>query len=144
MSWKPQSPLSEEDEKKKKLFAEGLLRFPLEPFKAALAVFPIETGKAAFITQFWPADAEVKAFQKELIDEYGEEYFLPNKATFAAELYAFFKDEKQQGKDRVAAAKTYAEVMGFVTKAGAPGPAGGTASDEPGLPTAPVYKVVKE
>lgn len=64
--------------KRKKLFAEQLLKDPSDPFKVALSIFGSDTGGALLAAQEWPSDFEVIEYQQQLIKEQGELAFLPS------------------------------------------------------------------
>lgn len=87
-----------------------------DPFPAALEVFGHENGGVAILfSSLWAKDPYVLRKRQELIDERGEEGFLPSKAEIARKILAVhdaatFADEKTR------ALRLYAEVMGHITK----------------------------
>ena len=99
----------------KKQFAKQLLRFPKEPFKAALLVFPTNTNRALKVANEWTLDPEVIDLKDQLIEELGEEAFLPSKAEFARKVWDKMDSCWDYG-DFAKLSKVYAEIRGFVQK----------------------------
>lgn len=73
-----QQEIDEETQLKWK-FAEFLLRYPTDPFKAALRVAYGDTTLALTMLQHWQFTSEIAHMKEALIEELGEEAFLPSK-----------------------------------------------------------------
>lgn len=99
----------------KRDFAAALLRSPHDTFTAARSVFPDNMQTALFIMQCWVNDPYVKTCQQELLDEFGEEYFLPTAAELAHAIYDTAV-RSQDKKNKIDAFRLYAEVRGFIAK----------------------------
>jgi hypothetical protein len=84
---------------------------------------------ARAVAHQWTDNVFVKQFKRELIEEYGEEHFLPTKADLARELYAMGVDKTIEARDRVTALKEYALVRGFIEKVAAVNVNTGTVSN---------------
>jgi hypothetical protein len=99
----------------KRKFAELLLKYPKEYFKAALEIFPDNTSKALRIANEWINDSEVIQFQNEILAEKDELEFLPSKAELCRDVYNRMKTcvFDSDFKDL---AKLYAEIRGFIQK----------------------------
>lgn len=108
----------------KSAFAAELLKTPNDPFKAALAVFGADTGRALRAAHEWAKDPEVMAEQARLKGELGEMAFLPDKSELARVIW-----ERMQGttyangstipttaEEFAKLAKLYAEVRGYIEK----------------------------
>lgn len=102
----------------KKAFAAALLRFPNDPFKAALQLFPSNTLRALTVSQEWISDPFVLNAQSELIEELGEDHFLPSKLTLARRVFELGERERASQSERLAAFRLYAELRGFIEKPG--------------------------
>lgn len=99
----------------KDLFALALLRQPDNPFQAAVKIFGTDTARALDISHRWPNDQYVLSKQAELLAEFGEEAFLPNKHDLARKLYEL-ADTLTDGKEKIAALRLYADVRGYIEK----------------------------
>lgn len=97
-------------------FAAALLRWPHEPFKAAILVFPKNMQAAMFIMQEWVHDDFVKDEQARLLDEHGADYFLPTQYELAHNVYALATGASVV-EDRIKGFRLYAEIRGFISKA---------------------------
>lgn len=104
------------DLEEKTAFAAQLLKTPTEPFKAALLVFPFDTGRALRIANEWPNDPDVLAAIAQLNEDYGELAFLPTKADVCREIWSTALQERIPVEDKTKLLKLYAEVRGFVEK----------------------------
>lgn len=102
----------------KKRFAIELLRNPSEEFKAALAVFPDDTGKALLVSNRWPSDPEVIALKEMAIDELGDMHFLPTKADLAREAWNIAVAPTVPVDDRLKAMRLYGDIRGYIEKQG--------------------------
>lgn len=60
----------------KRQFAELLLRYPSEPFKAAQQIFNTdvqsELGFALYVSNCWPKDPDIPRFQKEFAERHSK------------------------------------------------------------------------
>ncbi len=132
------SPLTKDDELLKPKYAAALLR-ESELLKAAQLIFPGQAnlGKAMYAVQFWTLDDEVVAEKARLVEKFGELSTLPSKAKVAKDFHDIFKDEDIQTKDRIAAGKVYAQLMGYLTPQDGSGD--GTQAE---LPLTPTYQIV--
>lgn len=61
----------------KRQYAEKLLKYPNDPFKGALELFPEDTNMAMRVATEWPLDEDVLLFKKDRFDN------SPNKMEFA-------------------------------------------------------------
>lgn len=115
MSWG--SPLAETDETElerlKKAFALAWLHTPSEPYKAALRVFHIHTGKALWVADNWLTDPVVMEEKERLLNEHGSLHFLPDKTQVAREVYDLAQSSKSTS-EKLASYKLYSDIMGFV------------------------------
>lgn len=111
-------------QEQKQLFAEALLRAPNQPVVAARAVFPLDPGKAFIASTQWPHDAEVLAYQRQLLDRFGAKHFMPTKEQLAmivllsAEETNFSGSKKHEYGDRLKAYELYAKILGFIERPG--------------------------
>jgi hypothetical protein len=106
---------SEQTEKDR--FAFEWLREP-DAFKAALAITGEgNAGRALLFASEWIKDPYVINKKKELIDEQGEESFLPAKAEIARKILAVH-DETLDKETKLKALRLYSEVLGYITKPG--------------------------
>lgn len=105
------------DEKYKIQFARELLNYPENPFKAGLAVFGADTGKALKACTLWVHDDFVIKEIAKLKEENPNIGDLPTKEDFAravikrAEALPLLEVE-----DYVKLARLYADVMGYIEK----------------------------
>lgn len=111
--------LKQSEDDLKKRFAVELLKQPTEPFKAAVAIFGDDTGKALLVSHRWPQDPVVIAHMQTAIDELGDMHFLPTKAELARAAFQIGLDPKVHVDDRLKAMRLYADIRGFIDKQGA-------------------------
>lgn len=108
-----------EEAERRKRFAYQLLRDPENVYKAGFAAYPEGDGIAHALAMeaatLWPDDSEMIQLQAELIEKYGENHFLPSKSQLAREVFKTVQNGKTAA-DKTAAAKVYAEIMGFIEK----------------------------
>src|SRR6187551_2594919 len=116
--WISTLPVEKQDDEseEKTAFAVELLKYPSEPFKAALAVFGADTAKALRVAHFWPLDSFVREELDRLKTEDGELSFLPSKADLARALWDRAHGERTTNDDFTKMARLYAEIMDFVPK----------------------------
>lgn len=119
----------------KKAFAIAWLK-QSDPFKAAVDVFgPTNAGKCLKVADEWPRDPFVLQCQKDLIEEQGEEAFLPTKAA-AARKVLDIADGFAHADYKLKALRLYAEIMGYIVKPEAgDGPKNGGVVAVPMTPT---------
>ena len=98
----------------KELFAIAWLQNPTDPFKAALSVFPGEVGVAISIANTWVNDPVVLAKKAEVVDELGDENFLPNKSDLARAVWDLAASDRAATEDKIKAYKLYGEIRGFI------------------------------
>lgn len=118
MPWPTVSPRN--DPEKKKLFGIALAH-GLKPFEAGLKVFGSDTGSALWASQEWIADPDVVQARSEQAVKQPSK--LLDKDQLAVRVLDF-ADERDlsgqfhinEGKDRLAAFKLYAEIMQFIGK----------------------------
>jgi hypothetical protein len=101
----------------KDAFANALLRTPYDPFGAALSIFGNDTMKALQVSKEWTHDFYVLAKQAELLEQYGEDEFLPSKTVLARRIFEL-AETSRDAKDRLAAYRLYGELQGHIKKDG--------------------------
>lgn len=106
------------DEQKLKLkFAEAWLRNPNNAYAAALFVTKNDSFAAIKICDAWIFDDEVDRMKRQLIEEHGEEHFLPTKCEMIRDVYdraqACYVDDSY-----VKLMKLAADMRGFIEKPG--------------------------
>lgn len=79
-------PAIDNDEIKEQ-FAEKLLLYPDDPFKAALQVFPHDTAQALVVSREWPVDPVVVNFIECVPEEELAEMGVPTKNDLAREAW---------------------------------------------------------
>lgn len=101
----------------KMAFAEAWLRNPRNAYAAALTLTGKDTFAAMQIADKWVLDAEVKHFKEQLIDEHGEEHFLPSKSEMIRDV--LYRAESSPVDDSyVKLMKLAADMRGFIEKPG--------------------------
>ena len=75
------------NEECKTAFAVELLKNPADAFKAALQVFPDDTGLALRAAHTWPKDPFVLSEQTRITAAEGEGAFLPSKAELCRKIW---------------------------------------------------------
>jgi hypothetical protein len=105
------------DEKAEKdAFAAAWIKEP-DAWKASLLVFgPSNAGRALQASHVWVKDDYVLNKKAELIEEHGEEHYLPTKADTARKAMAVH-DEARTAEDKLKALDLYARLMGYIAKA---------------------------
>jgi hypothetical protein len=76
-----------DEQKLKLIFAEAWLRNPSNAYQAALKVTKNDPFAASKICDTLLFDDEVEEFKKLLIEEHGEDHFLPTKCEMVREVY---------------------------------------------------------
>lgn len=102
----------------KKRFAVELLKQPNEPYKAAVAAFGGDTGKAWAVYSHWKTDPEVLAYMEEATTEMGEMHFLPTKADLCRVAWDIANNQQVHVDDRLKAMRLYADIRGYIEKQG--------------------------
>jgi hypothetical protein len=100
----------------KRKFAELWLRNPSQPYQCILELIPDDRVKAISVMGVLTIDPEVKAIQEELLEEYGEEHFLPSKAQMVRKVLDRADQATEDGFIKMM--KLAAEMRGFVDKTG--------------------------
>lgn len=102
-------------ENRKKDFALAWLRNQSEPLVAAREIVGQNSVLALSILQNWTCDPVVLQYRKELLEEYGEESFLPSKADMVKKLLK--EIESNHDPDiRLKYYKLCADIQGFLQK----------------------------
>lgn len=72
----------------KRQYAEKLLKYPNDPFKGALELFPEDTNMAMRVATEWPLDEDVVLFKKDMFDNSPDKMeFVPKKYEIATKLW---------------------------------------------------------
>lgn len=95
-------------------FADAWLRNPNNAFEAALTVTKGEPSKALCMSSDWIYDNEVLQLKAELVEKYGEEYFLPSKAAMLQDIYTRAR-KTPQNDDYVKLMKLAADMRGMLS-----------------------------
>lgn len=103
------------DDKLKPEYAAFLVQQP-DPFIAAQMLIPTNIGVAAWVAGNWATDPEVLAERDRIKKEIGET-LLPDKTQLAELVWEIATQKYAMTEDRIKAAKLYAEIRGFITKA---------------------------
>ena len=98
----------------KKQFAAALYAEPGNPFKAALSVFPNDTGSACQYAFEWNNDPEVLEEIQKLKETVDDSEVLPNKIETANAAWSLANNEYLKGADRVNALRLFAEIAGHM------------------------------
>lgn len=98
----------------KAAFAALLIRYPKEPFKAALELWPLDVSLALRRSNEWPNDKAVLAELKRLRNEGDDMEMLPGKSELAIEVWNKMQD--CSADDFAKLAKLYAELRGYIEK----------------------------
>lgn len=106
------------DQQKLKLaFADAWLRNPRDAYKAALEITRNDCAASLHIVDKWVWDKEVLDFKKSLIEEFGEEHFLPSKASMVVDI--LHRAEGAVADDSyVKLMKLAADMRGYIEKPG--------------------------
>ena len=104
------------DEQKLKLkFADAWLRNPNNAYAAALSITKNNSFLAVRICDHWLFDDEVAAFKDALIEEHGEDHFLPSKYQMVHDVYT--RATNSHSDDSFAKLmKLAADMRGFIEK----------------------------
>lgn len=96
----------------KREYAFALLKSPDDNLKAASEVFPQDPGVALKISNIWTNDNQVIFFQKEILEQYGEDEFLPTKNDFLKKVWDRM-NKTNDDSDFVKLSDIYAKTRGF-------------------------------
>lgn len=101
---------------KKRQFAYALLKNPSSCFEAASAVFPLDPSTALKISNIWPNDIDVVRYQHEILEQQGQEEFLPTKVDFLKKIWERMEQPYPltDNDDFVKLANLYAKSRGFI------------------------------
>lgn len=100
----------------KRKFAELWLRNPSQPFECVLELIPDDRIKAISVMGVLTIDPEVKQIKEQLIEEYGEEHFLPSKAQMVRKVLDRSDMATEDGFVKMM--RLAAEMRGFIDKTG--------------------------
>lgn len=109
---------SRDETQLKKAFALALLETSGQPYEAARKVFKSFTDgqRALHASNHWVNDPVVLTEQTRLIEDLGEEYFLPTKVMTARAIYALGELVTASVGERLAAFRLYSEIRKFLPK----------------------------
>jgi len=116
----PPDELERIESERKRLFAESLLKNPSQPFEIALKLFGSDTAGALRAAQEWPGDLQVIEHQKTLIEQEGEEAFLPTKSEALRLAWAMANNKVTVSQEQLTALKLYADMRSFISKVAPP------------------------
>ena len=110
-------PMAEKEDysNEKALFAIELLKEPDNPLAAALRVFPQHAHLALKYHKLWTNDLEIQQLQKKIVEEQGEEAFLPTKGVYLKFLWESMERARvaQQYGDLARLSDQYAKARDF-------------------------------
>ncbi len=102
----------------KQQFALALLTFVGDATKAAERVAPGNAYYAKYMAEHWPNDPYVIRAKKELIDEYGDDFFLPSKYDLGRKLTVIM-DTCPDPTSKLRAIELYARIFSHLQPNGA-------------------------
>lgn len=104
----------------KREFAYALLKNPSSCLDAALAVFPFDTSTALKVSDIWPNDPMVVRYQHEILQQEGEEQFLPSKTEFLTKIWDRINQPNPitDNDEFVKLATLYGKARGFIEEKG--------------------------
>lgn len=109
--------MQDDEQKLKSAFAAELLKTPSDPFKAALAVFGVDTGRALRAAHEWFKDPfvieECARLRNEGFETYGKDELRDKLIT---NLLQIVEGERSIADDRIKAAKVIGELRGLIEK----------------------------
>lgn len=106
---------SAETRRKKQQFAIALAKDPAEPWAAAKAVWPYNTGHAVYVLHNWPADPEIKAYVEAVHDVVGTISQLPTPDEYALFIWKLAR-ETRDDEMRLKYLRLYAEARGHLKR----------------------------
>lgn len=101
-------------EQERAAFVLAYLRDPQNPHGIAMQLFGQRPLFGQHVGTQWPREDWFKEACDKLIEEYGEEYFLPSKAQIARELYNAARSNAWDTEAQLKYYKLYCEVMDYV------------------------------
>ena len=107
------APTFQNEKEEKQKFAALLLHNPNNPYEVAQSLYADDIMRSLFVARNWVTDQLVLDTQKTLIEDFGEEHFLPSKADAARTIW----DRAQKCNDDSEFAKLmrlYADVCGHI------------------------------
>lgn len=99
------------EEDYKRAFAAALLKLR-DPIQAAMAVSGGDTRWSASIALLWANDQQVKQFQDEIIEEFGENEFVPSAIDIKLKLWEI-ANSKVPATDRIKALEELGKISGY-------------------------------
>ena len=99
------------EEDYKRAFAAALLKLR-DPIQAAMAVSGGDTRWSASVAVLWANDQEVKRFQDEIIEEFGENEFVPSSIDVKLKLWEI-ANSKAPATDRIKALEELGKMSGY-------------------------------
>lgn len=100
----------------KAAYAALLLRYPKDPFKAALELHPSNTNRALFVANYYPIDPDVLRIKKDLLAKNGKGAYMPDKHDLAEVLWSRIESNRISNEDLAKLGKLYADINGFIEK----------------------------
>lgn len=104
------------EQKLKRAFAEAWLRNPNNMYAGAMELTRNDPFMATRLCDQFLFDEEVKAYKRELIDEHGEEHFLPTKTDMLHQIMDRAIGATEEGFVKMM--KLAADMRGFIEKPG--------------------------
>ena len=102
----------EDETELKRKFAKGLVLAREEPFDIAMRLTGGDGGLSVMMCQRWLGTQEIELLKAELIEEYGELYFLPTHADLAGKVWEKLNNRYIEDKDFTPMARLYGELIG--------------------------------
>lgn len=99
------------EEDYKRAFAAALLKLR-DPIQAAMAVSGGDTRWSASVAVLWANDQQVKQFQDEIIEEFGENEFVPSAIDVKLKLWDI-ANSKVPATDRIKALEELGKMSGY-------------------------------
>lgn len=87
-----------------------------DPFKAAMNIWPKDTGRALRAAWEYPTDPEMLEIRAKLLADEGEKSFLPTKEELARDVYSLSEQTTRPIEERLKGYRLYAEIMGYIDK----------------------------
>ncbi len=100
----------------KRKFADLWLRNPSHPYECMLELIPEDHVQATIALRHLIHDPEVRQIKEALLEEHGEEHFLPTKAKMIRTLLDASRNASEDGFVKMM--KLAAEMRGFIDKTG--------------------------
>lgn len=87
-----------------------------DPFKAAMNVWPNNTGRALRASWEYPIDPQILELRAKILADEGERAFLPTKEELARDVYGLSQQSTRPIEERLKGYRLYAEIMGYIDK----------------------------